>query len=87
MLKPICVSCEVEYRPKRNGTPVIEMFSDPPRPYKIWNADTWRCPSCGHEIVKGYSLKPIAIHFEEGFEEMYRQVMGQDPIFCYEGVT
>ncbi len=57
MAKMVCVACHVELRPEKNGTIVIEMASF--GPYKIWDADTWKCPKCGIEIVAGFGKVPI----------------------------
>jgi hypothetical protein len=45
------------------------MFSAPPIPYKIWNADVWKCKSCGNQVVAGFGQKPLAEHFEKDFSE------------------
>lgn len=67
-MKLVCVKCEVELKPSVNGTIVIETmrFAEP---YKIWSADTWKCPGCDVEIVAGFGMNPIAEHFQSGFED------------------
>lgn len=65
--RPVCVKCECELRPETNGFGVIDMFqpkTPEPIPYKIWDADKFKCPKCDIEIVVGFGDGPIAHHFE-----------------------
>ena len=65
--RPVCVKCQVEMRPEKNGVGVLDMadFGS----YKIWDADKWKCPKCNHEIVVGFGQRAIAEHYEgECFE-------------------
>jgi hypothetical protein len=79
MPRPVCVPCARFYRPQKNGfrltegmpnyngaTPGLEGSW---RPYKLWIADKWRCPDCGHEIVVGFANDPVAIQHEPNFEQ------------------
>ena len=66
-MKIICVKCQCELRPEVNGTLVVEMASF--GPYKIWKADTWRCPGCGYEVTTGFGAAPIMHHGDEHFQE------------------
>jgi len=84
-MKTICVKCEVEYKIVKNGNPVIEMFSNPPQPYKIWSADKWQCPICYHQIISGFAFNPIAEHFEDGFDAILDKVKKtKSTIYSYE---
>jgi hypothetical protein len=38
------------------------------QPYKVWMADLWECPDCGHQLVAGYGGRPIAEDWESSFE-------------------
>jgi hypothetical protein len=49
-MKLVCVRCEKQYRIKKNGVLVVDMFQDPPEPYEIREGDMWECPSCGHQV-------------------------------------
>lgn len=80
MLKPICVSCQRFYRPKKTGfrfteaaptdnsaypgTVEPEMW----KPYKLWVGDKWHCDGCGNEIIVGTSLRPVAEQHHDYFE-------------------
>ena len=67
MPKMVCVTCEVELKPLENSVLVIEMASF--GPYKVWNADVWKCPKCFHKTVAGFGNSPIHEHYEDGFAE------------------
>jgi hypothetical protein len=66
MNKLICVHCQTEFRVKSNDVYLVEMFNDPPRPYKIWSADSWECPGCGSVVLSGFSQECWE-HFETDF--------------------
>ena len=76
MKRPICVKCEIEMRPEENDVRVIEWFSEPPQPYKIWCADVWMCPKCKTKIVVGFGQGAYAEHFQEGFEQSLENARG-----------
>ena len=63
----ICVKCQVELRPKKNGIDAVEMGTA--GPLTVTCADLWYCPSCGYELIIGFAKKPFSQHFEEGFKE------------------
>lgn len=76
MPKPVCVPCQRFFRPKRNGTGVLEnapkvngapagtTAPDQWRPYKLWDADMYECEGCGAQIVVGFGREPMAEHFQ-----------------------
>lgn len=64
MPKSVCVTCEVELKPEHNGAIVAEMFQDNDRIYKLWEADLWKCPECGIEVVLGFASMPLMEHYE-----------------------
>jgi hypothetical protein len=66
----VCAECEIEMRPKTNCVYVIEMATF--GPYKVWEADLWRCPNCGHETIAGFALEPLAEHYEDRFQEILK---------------
>ena len=73
--RPVCVKCQVEMRPEKNGIGVLDMADF--GPYKIWDADKWKCPKCAIEVIIGFGQQAIAEHYEaerfkhfcEGYEE------------------
>ena len=80
MTKLLCVKCHVSLRPETNGTTVIEMAKDifgVKYPYKVWDADTWKCPICGIEIVAGYGNHAIRDdHYAPDFNEWLSKYKG-----------
>lgn len=75
--RPICVKCECELRPDENGVGLLDMFNPSdkpdPQPYQIWDADLYKCPKCGYEVVVGFGNNAVAHHFDPD-EELERQV-------------
>lgn len=65
--RPVCVKCGVEMRPETNGVGLLDMADF--GPYQIWDADKYKCPTCGYEIVVGFGQAAIAEHFEESFNQ------------------
>jgi hypothetical protein len=63
--RPVCVKCETEMEPEKNGVGVLDHASF--GPYKIWMADMWQCPVCKVQIVIGFGHGPLAEHYEEEF--------------------
>ena len=81
MPKPVCVKCQRFFRPYRNGVRVLEGkpfngaapgTAEPKlwTPYKLWQADLWRCEGCGVEIIYGYGNNPLMVDFIDGPERM-----------------
>ena len=88
MIRPVCAKCKVEYFVKKQGVYVVSMFSSPPLPYKIYHADLWECPGCGHQIIGGFGDGALAEHYESSFEKILSNVrMNKEKYFeCYEAV-
>lgn len=68
MPRPICVECEIEYRPEKNGV-IAEEMATGIGSYKIWHADLWKCPVCGHLLISGYGQNAIAEHYQSDYKE------------------
>ena len=66
--RPVCVKCNCELRPEKNGVGVLEMADF--GPYQVFDADLWKCPKCGLEVVGGFGCGPIAAHYEETFQRV-----------------
>jgi len=64
--RPVCVKCQVEMTPEKNGVGLLDMASF--GPYQLWDADLWKCPACDYEIVVGFGANAIAEHYEENFQ-------------------
>lgn len=78
MTKLVCFHCLTEYKIIKTGGWVIEMFGDPPQPYKIWSADGWKCPGCDQIVMAGFPRGPIAEHHEDDFEIVLDRVKNSE---------
>ena len=73
MPKMVCGKCQTELKIEHTGTTVLEMASF--GVYKVWDADTWKCPGCGVSIVSGFGQHPIREdHYAEDFPEWLSKV-------------
>ena len=83
MPKIVCVTCQCEFKPSTNGTVVIETASF--GPYKVWNADTWKCPGCGVEVVAGFAKQPMRQdHYAPDFPSWLDEVVEAAPRVVYD---
>ncbi len=87
--RPVCKQCNCEMRPETNGVGCLDMFrpSDKPtpQPYELWDANLWKCPKCGVEIVGGFGSGPIASHYEESFKRTVESYESQNLIIINNG--
>ena len=76
-MRILCVNCQIELRPKKNGVDVLTMSHQPapapPTPYQAFQADLYRCPGCGLEVVAGFALHPWGEHYQEDFGARLKQ--------------
>lgn len=72
-MKIMCVTCGKELKCKKNEVIVEELAGK--RSYRIWEADLWKCPKCGTEIIAGFGLEPIAEHFEK--DNRYQRILAR----------
>jgi len=61
----VCVKCQVEMRPEKNGVGALLMAAD--APYHLYDADLWKCPVCGIQAVLGFGKEPVAEAHEPDF--------------------
>lgn len=66
MPRPVCVPCNLEMVSVSNGVIVEEMRS-PDEGYKVWAADSVRCPGCQATIIYRYGGEPISVHHEVSY--------------------
>lgn len=52
--RAVCVECNIQMRIASDRHLLIELYSDPPEPYKIRRADVLRCPVCGLMVAVGF---------------------------------
>lgn len=79
----VCVSCEVEMRPKQNGVVLVEaaVFGF----LALYSADVWHCPVCEHEAIIGVADTPLYGHWEGNIVEEIRrrEKRGERIIVCW----
>ena len=89
MNKPLCVNCNIFYRIYKTGAYLIEMFNTPPRPYKIWQADAWKCPGCDSIIFKGYGqsemFSKVGEHYQKNFDSILEKIRSNPDNLVAEG--
>ena len=66
--RPVCVKCNCELRPEKNGVGILDMSDN--GAYELWDADLWKCPKCGLEVVGGFAYNSISAHYKEDFQRM-----------------
>ncbi len=66
--RPVCKKCNCELRPETNGIGVLDMADY--GPYELFDADLWKCPKCGLEVVGGFAYNPISAHYKSDFVKM-----------------
>jgi len=66
------------------GLTVVEMFLNPPRPYRLWAADTCECPVCGAVVTWGDARQPFAQHWQDDFQERLAAIPEEKRVYCYE---
>lgn len=82
-MKPVCVTCQRFFRPKKNGTSFVEGKPAPGvvnavpgtarpedwKPYKLWLGDRWACDGCGAQIIVGVGFQPVCEHYKPDFAD------------------
>ena len=74
--RPVCVKCKCELHPERNGVGVLDMADYDP--YELYDADLWKCPNCGYEIVGGFGYNAISAHYEADFQAQIDRYKNRD---------
>lgn len=74
-MRPVCVKCQCEMRPKQNDVGVLTMAGD--QPYQLWSADLWACPGCEVEIISGFGWKAMVEHWEDNFTHHLEDYKGR----------
>ena len=75
MPKMICFQCHVELVIEKSGVDVVEMFSQPPQPYQLFQADAWKCPGCGAIVIAGFAHEPLAEHWQDDFDAILNRMI------------
>lgn len=59
MARLVCQRCEIQFKPEKNGVYVAELCFNNDNIYKLWIADSVRCPVCGTLVVAGFAKEPL----------------------------
>lgn len=82
--QPVCVSCKQQFVPLKNEVVVVETSDS--KPWRLWAADLWHCPTCDHRIIQGFGNNPLAdAHLEpDDFDHTFEQYqqMNRPIFFC-----
>lgn len=63
------------------GMPIADRYRDAPippgteapenwKPYKLWSGDLWECKGCGHQLISGTGVHPVAEHYQPDFDSL-----------------
>ena len=76
--KAVCVSCEREMVPEKNGIILEMMLPHNPQQgyYKISTASS-SCPPCDDVVLISFASQPIAEHFEEGYDTLLPAIQAE----------
>jgi DNA-directed RNA polymerase subunit RPC12/RpoP len=72
MPRPVCADCKIEFRCLKNDI-VAEQLADFGS-YRLWAADLWICPDCGHKIIVGFGKEPIAERHEASYDDRLHSI-------------
>jgi hypothetical protein len=65
----VCGKCQAKFELRLNGVTVVETAGTPPKPFRLWRADSYGCPICHAELITNFSQEPMIESHEEGFEK------------------
>lgn len=49
----VCVQCSKLMKVHKNGVVALEMLDNGLDPYRIYRFDSWKCPGCNMEVLRG----------------------------------
>lgn len=84
--RPVCVICKTDMRCDRNGVNFVEHMCDG-LPYRIWQADRWRCPNCGVAMLIGFGRDAFSYHHDNNFRQVFDQVTSEADTIVEKGVV
>src|ERR1039458_5610600 len=78
--RPVCVKCHTEMRCEKNGVGVLDMSSNE-QPYQLWEADKFKCPGCGFEVVVGFAQRATE-HWEGPFQQFLNRNIAEHTLIA-----
>lgn len=79
-----CVPCQTCIRPRKNDITVLVEDAQG-RPWRIWSADLWECPSCGVQTILGFGENHYAESYEDDFAEVLARVEKHGHVYRLKG--
>jgi len=65
----VCMNCQRQMRPKKNGFPIIETIEGG-SPYKLFDSDLWECQDCGITVAFiSPAQQPISEYWKPDFQK------------------
>jgi uncharacterized protein with PIN domain len=58
----VCCDCRTPFVPLKNDI-IVNEVNDEGMSVRLWCADLWNCPSCGHRMIKGWGQKATGVMF------------------------
>ena len=77
----VVCQCGRIMRVLKNSVTVEELMDDGAS-YRLWDADLFRCPDCGVEIITGFGKGPMAEHYEPTYEAQRARLAPLYPARC-----
>lgn len=65
----VCGKCQAKFQIKLMGVTVVETAGTPPKPFRLWRADSYACPICSAELVTNFAHEPMIESHEAGFDK------------------
>ncbi len=70
----VCGKCQAKFEMRMNGVTVVETAGTPPKPLRLWRADSYACPICSAELVTNFSQEPMIESHEQGFDQAMESI-------------
>lgn len=70
----VCGKCQAKFELRLNGVTVVETAGTPPKPFRLWKADSYGCPICHAELITNFSQEPMIESHEAGFSEALQAI-------------
>ncbi len=79
-----CASCRTSLRPRKNDIDVVVEDGEG-KPWRLWSADLWECPSCGARSILGFGAHHYAEHYEADFDDVLARVEKRGHVHWIQG--
>lgn len=76
----VCRPCGTFFKILKNSVGVEEGMPNGSggwQPYKLWDADLYKCEGCGAEVIAGFAREPLAEHYQGSYEQEREHIAGR----------